>query len=222
MICPPLCIIQARYHSTRLPGKMCLRLADETLIARAVRIARTAFGPHVVVSAPATDRDTPLGEEIAHLGAPVAWWPGDEADVLGRFHAVAHQYRWHPSAVIVRYTPDDFRKTHTMLRRVAAGERLPVEQGGEAFLLALLGYAETHTRPDDPAREHIGNNLILFPAPAPAPPDDGFPWSIDTAADFDAAERWMDAQRALLGDTLYAYEHRAQAITLDESLWGNV
>ena len=180
---PPLCILQARYHSTRLPGKMLLTLGDETLIARGWRIACEAFDrAHCVVAIPATDEPGPLGDELRRLGATIFAWDGPEDDVLSRFYHCAHRYRWHPDSIIVRYTPDDPFKDMPSLRRVAAGWRLPVEQGGEAFTLAMLD-AAYH---DSKGREHL--TYALFPTASPHPPP-GI-WTIDTAEDL-AAARWL-------------------------------
>lgn len=188
MIIPPLCIIQARYGSTRLPGKMLEWLGGETLIARAVRLAREAFDPeHVVVAIPFADRDSPLGVELDRADAQVFAWDGDEADVLGRFHHCAGRYRWHPQSVIVRWTPDDPFKDPALCARTAWGERFPVELGGEAFTLATLSRAFHTTSPEDLVpREHLGNHRTLFPfPPLPCPPGAG--WTVDTAEDLAAA-----------------------------------
>lgn len=179
---PPLCIIQARYNSTRLPGKMLLKMDGETLIARAWRVACEAFGEaNVVVAIPMSNANQPLWDELRRLDANRIEWHGDENDVLGRFHFVAHTFRWHPDSVIVRYTPDDHRKDAALLQRVAAGQRLPVEMGGEAFTLAMLTEAFVHS----PHREHITH--ALFKVPAPAAPNDGTVWTIDTPEDAKAA-----------------------------------
>lgn len=186
----PLCIIQARYNSTRLPGKMLLPLAGETLIERAWNIAAAAFGD-CVVAIPANDNDGPLGAELRRIRANVYPWVGPEADVLRRFFDCAHHYRWHPDSVIVRYTPDDPYKDIACLRAVAAGERLPVELGGEAFTLAMLDAAQADARSErygpnatyEPsAREHI--TRAIFPTPPPPAPDGV--WTIDTQEDYDA------------------------------------
>lgn len=162
---PPLCIIQARYHSTRLPGKMLLDFGGETLIARAWRIACEAFGlVNCVCTVPLADWEGPLGEELQRIGALTSPWTGDENDVLGRFHALANTCRWHPDSVIVRYTPDDPWKRVEALRRVAAGERLPVELGGEAFTLGMLNRAFESADPNE-QREHLTHLLFRFPAP---------------------------------------------------------
>jgi spore coat polysaccharide biosynthesis protein SpsF (cytidylyltransferase family) len=180
---PPLCIIQARYNSSRLPAKMLLKLDGETLIARAWRVACEAFGEaNVVVALPDTDVGSPLDAELRRIGANALMVPGlAEDDVLGRFYRVVHRHRWHPDSVIVRYTPDDHRKDVASLQRVAAGQRLPVEMGGEAFTLAMLEDANGYQC----HREHI--TYTIYPVDAPAAPDDGKPWSIDTPEDAKAA-----------------------------------
>jgi spore coat polysaccharide biosynthesis protein SpsF (cytidylyltransferase family) len=188
---PPLCVIQARYHSTRLPGKMLLKIGGESLIARAWETATWAFGmPDCVVAIPKTDEAGPLGDELRRIGANVFAWEGPESDVLTRMWACAHTYRWHPDSAIVRYTPDDWRKDEAALRDVAGGYRLPVETGGEAFTLAMLDAA--HERERHPhRREHI--SFALFPFLLPAMPPGH---TIDTQADYDAACALVDREAA--------------------------
>lgn len=177
--------------SKRLPGKMLLPLGGKPLVAWAYGAAVKAFGwPNVVVAIPATQENDALHGALLGLGAEVFRWDGPEADVLGRFYACAHRYRWHPDTVIVRISPDDPFKDPVMLRLVAAGERLAVEVGGEAFTLAQLDAA--HFREDSPERrEHI--TYALFPSVLPAPDVEGFALTVDTAEDYAAA-------RALVGD----------------------
>ncbi len=203
MTIPTLCIIQARYHSTRLPGKMLLKLGDETLIARGYRIACEAFGKeNVVVATPADIVSTPLADELKRIGAEVFHYEGAENDVLGRFHQCAHRYRWQPDTVLVRYTPDDPLKDVALLRRVAAGERLPVEIGGEAFTLAMLDAAHhrflvrNRSMNDDAwearvalCREHISHALFPNSPPPPCPPGDW--WTVDTMEQLEAARRYL-------------------------------
>lgn len=192
MIAPVLCIIQARYNSTRLPGKMLLKLGTETLIERGHRIACEAFGrENVVVAIPAIDEGGPLGVELRRIGATIFAFYGEERNVLERFWVCAHQHRWHPDSVIVRYTPDDYRKEAGALRRVAAGERLPVQLGGEAFTLAMLDEADRKTPTDDDCREHI-TGALFWETHAPSAPADGYPWSIDTEDDYRRACEWVE------------------------------
>lgn len=181
----PLIIIQARYHATRLPGKMLAMLGNETLIARAWRLASGIA--QTVVAVPAADFYTPLQSELVAIGATVFCWNGPEADVLSRFHHCAHAYRWHPQSVIVRWTPDDPFKDRNAVHHTIAGGRHPVEIGCEAFTLATLDRAFHTTAEDDYGpREHLGNHRQLFPfPPLVCPPGAG--WTVDTEADLEAA-----------------------------------
>jgi spore coat polysaccharide biosynthesis protein SpsF (cytidylyltransferase family) len=188
---PPLCIIQARLHSSRMEQKMLRTLGGYSLIERAWRDAWHIFGvDHVVVAIPASDEDGPLGNELRRYNANVFAWDGAESDVLGRFHACAHRYRWRPESILHRWTADDPFKLVGGVRRVLDGERLPAEIGGEAFTLAMLDAAhERETHPH--RREHI--TYAIYGSLPPSPPA-GRVWTIDSDADLEAA-RTLIAQR---------------------------
>ncbi len=188
---PVLAILQARMGSKRLFGKMLLPVGDTTLIHRVWRTTVKAFSAeHTVVAYPDTPENAPLVAELDRIGAQRFPWNGPENDVLGRFHACAHDKRWHPDSIIMRVTPDDPFKSAEAMLRVAAGERLPVEIGGEAFTLAMLDEAHEGRHHGVPGHmEHI--TYALFPT-APPPPPPGV-WSIDTQADYDAVCSALDA-----------------------------
>lgn len=183
MAIAPLCIVQARYHSTRLPWKMLLPLGGESIIARGWRIASGIFGAdNTVVAIPEMDADGPLGDELERINANVFYCDAAPSDVLTRFYECAHSYRWHPETIIVRWTPDDPFKSPALVRRVVNGERLPVELGAEAFTLAMLDAA--HHRCDLPSqREHL--TTALFPVKPPPCPPGGF--TVDTQEQYDVA-----------------------------------
>lgn len=187
-----LAIIQARLGSSRLPGKMLLPLCGKPLVQRVWETTCEAFGvANVVIAIPARSENLPLWTACRNFGADVFVWEGDENDVLGRFHACAHSRRWHPESVIVRVTPDDPFKNATMMKRVANGERLPVESSCEAFTLAQLDEAHrTMVGALEVNREHI--TWALFPTHPPKAPDKGFPWSIDTREDYEAVRRIVE------------------------------
>ena len=159
---------------------MLLPLGGKPLWRWAYDAAIQAFGSENVVCAiPAGDLDGPLGKSLRQHGVEIFAYDGDENDVLGRFHACAHQYRWHPDSVIVRITPDDPFKSVDALLRVAHGERLPVEVGGEAFTLAMLDNPYNPTE-----REHLTYSLFAYPPP---PPPNGL-WTIDTEEQYAVAQ----------------------------------
>jgi spore coat polysaccharide biosynthesis protein SpsF (cytidylyltransferase family) len=208
MIGHPLVIIQARLASTRLPNKMLCDLGGQTLIQRAWGIACEAFGEDdCVVAIPKGDEDGPLGAELDRIGANVFAWDGDTADVLGRFHACAHTYRWKHDAVLLRITPDDPFKSAEHMWRVVNGERLPVELGGEAFTLAMLDAANEreelwtatviHGAERNRYREHITHALFPF-----ALPPIGIPgYTVDTQTDLDAARAMLGHCEPIIGGT---------------------
>ena len=181
----PLAILQARMGSTRLPGKMLLPLNGHPLIYWAWRRSVEAFGgENVVVAIPDSTENEPLAAFCERIGASLFQWDGPEADVLGRFYWCANAYRWHMDSVICRITPDDPWKSPELMRRVASGERHPVERSCEAFTLGWLNLAHEHVT--DPAdREHLTN--VLSPMPPPKTPE-GL-WSIDTEADYQEAKK---------------------------------
>ena len=218
----PLAIVQARIGSTRLPGKLLLDLGGKPLVWWAWNAAVQAFGlENVVVALPASPENDELADTIERFPAYAGNTfrrDGPENDVLGRFHACAHRYRWHPDSVIVRVTPDDPFKIPALMWAVARGERHPVELGGEAFTLAMLDAAHARSlgvsyylgEPlvTSTVREHITRALFATDPP-PCPPG---VWTIDTQADLDAARELLDKSAAFkdLWATL-AFDMGAQA-----------
>lgn len=191
---PPLCLIQARLTSTRIEHKMLLDFGGETLIARAWRWASSlTVDWQVTVALPAGDAESPLDEELRGIGASVNFWDGPEWDVLGRLHAIAHRYRWHPDSIIHRWTPDDPFKDGGSVRAVLKGMRLPVELGGEAFTLGMLDAAHAlFPKSAREYREHVTD--ALFPSRVPLLEGEG--WTIDDEASYQAAlkrlKTWSD------------------------------
>jgi glutamate-1-semialdehyde 2,1-aminomutase len=140
---PMICVIQARYGSKRLPGKVLMPIKGVPLIRIAYEKAVEAFGAdNVVVAYPATVENLPLSIFLAShwMHSFASTLPED--DVLGRIVECARFHSPNPDTVVFRYTPDDHRKEVAAMKRVAQGERgIPVEIGGEAFTLAELEHA---------------------------------------------------------------------------------
>jgi spore coat polysaccharide biosynthesis protein SpsF (cytidylyltransferase family) len=81
-------IVQARYGSTRLPGKIMRPLGGATVLRRVLdRCARIPGADVVVCAIPDTDENEPVAAEAARAGAVVV--RGDERDVLARYAKAA-------------------------------------------------------------------------------------------------------------------------------------
>jgi spore coat polysaccharide biosynthesis protein SpsF len=95
-------IIQARTGSTRLPGKVLLRVCGKTLLQHQLeRVKRAATPDGIVVATTNAERDTPIAAIAKACGAAV--YRGSEQDVLDRFYRAAQAAR---ADVIVRITAD--------------------------------------------------------------------------------------------------------------------
>lgn len=96
-------IIQARMGSRRLPGKVLADVEGEALLRHVVRRTALAAGlDQVVVATPCAMDDLDIHVHCASWGVPCIA-AGAEADVLGRYMAVAEQTR---ADIVVRITAD--------------------------------------------------------------------------------------------------------------------
>ncbi len=97
-----LAIIQARMSSTRLPGKVLLDIAGQSMLAREVLRARRACSISQVLVATTTDpADDVLFDYCRAHGFPV--FRGSHFDVLDRYYQAASLYQ---AEVLVRLTAD--------------------------------------------------------------------------------------------------------------------
>lgn len=95
-------IVQARLGSSRLPGKVLMDLAGDTMLARVVQRLRAARLVDEVVIATTDDaKDDPVVDEAERLGA--RWYRGSEHDVLARYLGAARECG---ADVVVRITSD--------------------------------------------------------------------------------------------------------------------
>lgn len=97
-----ICIIQARFGSSRLPGKILMPLKGAPALAHTIARARAIPGVDHVVCAtttgPENDAVVPVAEAA---GASV--FRGDEDDVLGRYHGAAAPFG---ARYVMRVTAD--------------------------------------------------------------------------------------------------------------------
>lgn len=157
-------VVQARMHSTRLPGKVLRELGGRTVLDHVLRRCAAIPGCDVVVCAIPEDEDCqPIADEAGRAGARVV--RGSEQDVLARYLKAADAVG---ADVVMRVTSDC-----PLIDPVVCGEVLALRQAKgaeyaannmphsfphgldcEAFTFAaLLRAAQTATEAHD--REHV-------------------------------------------------------------------
>ena len=95
-------IIQARYGSTRLPGKVLMDLGGRTVLAHVIERALAIPGSDVVgVAVPTGAQDDPVAAEARRCGAVVT--RGSQADVLDRYWRAARTLK---ADAVMRITSD--------------------------------------------------------------------------------------------------------------------
>jgi spore coat polysaccharide biosynthesis protein SpsF (cytidylyltransferase family) len=157
-------IVQARFHSSRLPGKTCLRLGDGTVLGEV--LARCAMIPGIdaVCCAVADDGlSAPVAAEARRAGAIV--FLGSNEDVLDRYLQAARATK---ADIVLRVTSDcpliDPELSAEVLARLAesgadyASNNMPpgFPHGldCEAFTIEALLRADAASR-DKGEREHV-------------------------------------------------------------------
>ncbi len=98
-----LTVIQARTASTRLPGKVLLKLGDKTILEHVVdrlRMCEQDLGTIIVATGP-RGRDNDIADICDHLR--IDCFRGPEQDVLSRYHMAAQKYE---ANNILRVTAD--------------------------------------------------------------------------------------------------------------------
>jgi spore coat polysaccharide biosynthesis protein SpsF len=89
--------------STRLPGKVLLRIEGKSILERSVQRLREAQSPDdVVILTTTLEEDDEIAGEARRLGAPV--FRGPSLDVLKRFQQAAEHFR---PEIVVRATADN-------------------------------------------------------------------------------------------------------------------
>jgi len=153
-------IIQARMGSTRLPGKVMMRMGNRTLLGYLTTHLSTARTLSAIVIATTTHhRDDVIVEEARRLG--VESFRGSEDDVLERYIQAA---RVHNAEIVVRVTGDnpftDPASIDRVVEQVAEGYDyaiegdLPVGTTGEALSFEALEFID-HVATTRRWREHV-------------------------------------------------------------------
>lgn len=161
-------IIQARLHSTRLPGKMLKPLAGRPLLRHVIdRVKRCDRITDAVVAVPYPDHHTFI-QEIGHCGIGWVRYAGMEHDLVGRYIKAAQVT---DADVIVRVPGDNpcvdpevvDMTIETFLKHpnvclssavVPMGDDWVDGLGCEVFTHFRLRWLEERLPADDPSREH--------------------------------------------------------------------
>lgn len=86
-----LCIVQARYDSTRLPGKVLLPLADKTDIEHVIfRVSQSKKIDKVILATTTKEADDSVALKCQQMG--IDCFRGSEDDVLDRYYQAAKKF----------------------------------------------------------------------------------------------------------------------------------
>jgi len=195
-----LAIVQARMGSSRLPGKVLMDLAGETVLARVVRRAsRAALVDQVVVATSWCPMDDAVVSECIRLG--VDHFRGSESDVLDRYYRCAQKFS---AGLVVRITADcplidaalvdltiaSFRKEACDYASNALVPGYPRGLDVEVFTMSALSRA-WHDARKAYEREHVSPYLYEHPelfrlvsVNADCDHSD-LRWTLDTVEDFE-------------------------------------
>jgi spore coat polysaccharide biosynthesis protein SpsF len=202
----PGIILQARFGSTRLPGKALETIRSQTVLAHCLRRLLARRDAAVILATTAGPEDDALDQVAEDLGVPV--FRGDSDDVLGRYVGAAFKFRVDP---IIRATGDnpavDMDAAWRVLRALGdsgadyvAEEGLPLGAGVEGMTFAALRRAAMAAH-DPYDREHVTTYLkgqpqafriLVRQAPAPLCRPD-LRLTVDTAEDLEYVRGLFDA-----------------------------
>ena len=195
-----LAIVQARWGSTRFPGKVLEDLCGHPVLAHVVKRAQAAI-QDIVVAVPNAPKDARVASCCTEkLRVPVYWYDGAEDDVLGRFVACARE---HKADTIIRLTADCPLLDPEWVGAVVALQAITdtpyvasTAAGGqvdgldvEVFSRELLDRADAAT--PDVGREHVTTWMrtteprILLKRRLPLPGTRQHRWTVDTPEDLD-------------------------------------
>ncbi len=208
-------VVQARIGSTRLPGKVLLRVQGDTLLGHLLRrLEWCREVPRVVVATPAGRDDEAVLDEARRHGALT--FAGSEDDVLSRYLGAAREFDLDP---IVRVTADcplldpsivdeaaalyarrarDGRPVDVVTNARPGGRTYPRGLDVEVVSRKALEVADARLDPGAPEREHV--TQILYREPdalriedVTLPLDLSFlRWTVDTREDFELVRTVFD------------------------------
>lgn len=167
-----VCIIEARFASTRLPGKVLKPILGEPMLGRMIeRILRARTIDSVVVATSTSPADDAVAEAATHAGADT--FRGSEEDVLARVVGAAQS---HNADVIVETTGDCPLHEPAIVDKVVADYLLggadfvgnihpyTTPRGTDVRVFSTAALAEIERSSNDPAdREHVSLHFWEHP-----------------------------------------------------------
>ena len=223
-------IVQARWGSSRLPGKVLCDLQGRTVLRRVLERCKAIKGVECVCCAvPSSEANDGVAREAAGCGAAVV--RGSEDDVLGRYYQAAKELQ---AGIVVRVTSDcpllDPEVTADVLRLIghdvdyACNNMPPSWPHGldcEAFTYEWLEKAALEASlPSE--REHVtpfirkhdcARKLVLH---APVPGLGHYRWTLDTEKDLIFLRALFE--RLPEGPEWYGYRHPLAILERDPAL----
>jgi spore coat polysaccharide biosynthesis protein SpsF len=167
-----VCIIEARFASTRLPGKVLKPLLGEPMLARMIeRIQRSRMIDSVIVATSTSTADDAVEEAATRAGAEA--FRGSEEDVLARVVGAAQS---HNADVIVETTGDCPLHDPAIIDKVVADYLLggadfvgnihpyTTPRGTDVRVFSTQALADIERTSTDPAdREHVSLHFWEHP-----------------------------------------------------------
>jgi spore coat polysaccharide biosynthesis protein SpsF len=156
-----MAFLQARMGSTRLPGKVLMRIQGQSILERAIRrLSASLVVDEVVVLTTYLDEDDAVVEEAGRLGAWI--YRGAVEDVLARFHKAAEIFN---PDIIIRATADnpliDIGSIERIVRKLRADKldlcmekELPYGAATEALMVGALSKTSREAS-EARHREHV-------------------------------------------------------------------
>jgi len=227
-------IIQARMRSTRLPGKVLTLVAGRPMLAQQLdRLRACRQIDELLVATTTNSADDPVVALARKEG--VAFFRGEEHDVLGRYLAAA---RWAAADVVIRITADCPLIDSVVTDRVVGvllDRQSPCDYASntlrrsyprgldvEAFWIDVL-QRMARQGTSNPAREHVTwflhrerPDLFLLRDVVDSVDNSDLRWTVDAPEDLELVRRLY--ARAHLPDRLVSYQELVDLVRSDPEL----
>jgi spore coat polysaccharide biosynthesis protein SpsF len=203
-------IVQARMTSTRLPGKVLIKVLNKPLLEYQIeRLKRVKLADEILIATTINSTDLPIIELCDRLSVP--YFIGSENDVLARYHGAAKE---HHADVVVRITSDcplidpqvidkviqfylDYRYKYDYVSNCLE-RSYPRGMDTEVFSFLALhqAFLEATEQPD---REHVTPFIYMQPERyrltqvVYSENQSLHRWTVDTADDFELIKRIIEA-----------------------------